>query len=137
MIISLFRRSASEPELIWTGRIAVLLIAIIALILAWDQESKVLDLVAYAWAGFGAAFGPALILSLFWRRMNRYGALAGIIVGGLTVVIWKQLSGNFFDIYEIVPGFIFSMISIVITSVLTHTPKEAVLHDFDKASGKD
>lgn len=130
----LFRRSASEHELIWTGRIAVLLIAIIALVLAWNPERKVLDLVAYAWAGFGAAFGPALILSLFWRRMNRYGALAGIIVGGLTVVIWKQLSGGLFDLYEIMPGFIFSMMSIVVTSVLTHVPEEAVLKDFDKAS---
>ena len=130
----LFRRSASEHELIWTGRIAVLLIAIIALVLAWNPERKVLDLVAYAWAGFGAAFGPALILSLFWRRMNRYGALAGIIVGGLTVVIWKQLSGGLFDLYEIIPGFIFSMMSIVVTSVLTHVPEEAVLKDFDKAS---
>jgi len=130
----LFRRSASEHELIWTGRIAVLLIAIIALVLAWNPERKVLDLVAYAWAGFGAAFGPALILSLFWRRMNRYGALAGIIVGGLTVVIWKKLSGGLFDLYEIMPGFIFSMMSIVVTSVLTHVPEEAVLKDFDKAS---
>ena len=131
---ALFRRSASEQELIWTGRMAVLLIAIIALVLAWNPERKVLDLVAYAWAGFGAAFGPTLMLSLYWRRMNRYGALAGIIVGGLTVVIWKQLSGGLFDLYEIVPGFVFSMLSIVVTSVVTHAPEEAVLQDFDKAS---
>ncbi|WP_455206972.1 sodium/proline symporter PutP, partial [Kaarinaea lacus] len=99
---ALFRQSASEQEFIWTGRIAVLVIAIIALALAWNPDRKVLDLVAYAWAGFGAAFGPTLILSLFWRRTNRHGALAGIIVGGLTVVIWKQLSGGIFDLYEIV-----------------------------------
>jgi len=131
-----FRRAASEQELIWTGRIAVLVIAMIGLVLAWDPERKVLDLVAYAWAGFGAAFGPTLILSLYWRRMNRYGALAGIIVGGLTVVIWKQLSGGLFDLYEIVPGFIFSMLSIVVISMLTHTPEKAVLLDFDKVSGE-
>ena len=131
-----FRRAASEQELIWTGRIAVLVIAMIGLVLAWDPERKVLDLVAYAWAGFGAAFGPTLILSLYWRRMNRYGALAGIIVGGLTVVIWKQLSGGLFDLYEIVPGFIFSMLSIVVISLLTHTPEKAVLLDFDKVSGE-
>ena len=130
----LFRRSASEQGLIWTGRMAVLLIAIIALVLAWNPERKILDLVAYAWAGFGAAFGPALILSLYWRRMNRYGALAGIIVGGLTVVIWKQLSGGLFDLYEIVPGFIFSLLSIVVISVLTRVPEEAVLQDFDQVS---
>jgi sodium/proline symporter len=131
---ALFRRSASEQELIWTGRVAVLLIAIIALILAWNPERKVLDLVAYAWAGFGAAFGPALILSLYWRRMNRYGALAGIIVGGVTVVIWKQLSDGFFDLYEIVPGFIFSMLSIIVISYLTPAPHEAIVLDFDKVS---
>lgn len=131
-----FSRAASEQELIWTGRIAVLVIAMIGLVLAWDPERKVLDLVAYAWAGFGAAFGPTLILSLYWRRMNRYGALAGILVGGLTVVVWKQLSGGLFDLYEIVPGFIFSMLSIVVISLLTHTPEKAVLLDFDKVSGE-
>jgi len=134
---ALFRRSASERELIWIGRIAVLLVAVIALTLAWNPERKVLDLVAYAWAGFGAAFGPALILSLYWRRMNRYGALAGIVVGGLTVVIWKQLSGGVFDLYEIVPGFILSMLSIVVASVLTHVPEEHVLKDFDQASERE
>jgi len=132
---ALFKRSAGEQELIWTGRIAVLFIAIIALVLAWNPERKVLDLVAYAWAGFGAAFGPTVILSLYWRRMNRHGALAGIIVGGLTVVIWKQLSGGLFDLYEIVPGFILSMLSIVLTSVLTPAPEDVVLQDFDKVTG--
>jgi sodium/proline symporter len=73
----------------------------------WNPDRQVLDLVAYAWAGFSAAFGPTLILSLYWWRMNRYGALAGIIVGGLIVVIWRQLSGGLFDLYEIVPGFVF------------------------------
>ena len=131
---ALFRRSASDQELIWTGRMAVLVIAMIALVLAWNPERKVLDLVAYAWAGFGAAFGPALILSLYWRRMNRYGALAGIIVGGLTVVVWKQLGGGLFDLYEIVPGFIISLLSIVVISVLTRAPEKAVLQDFDKVS---
>jgi sodium/proline symporter len=130
-----FRRSASEQELVWTGRLAVLAIAIIALVLAWDPDRKVLDLVAYAWAGFGAAFGPALILSLFWRRMNRNGAVAGIIVGGVTVVVWKQLSGGLFDLYEIVPGFVLSLLAIVITSVLTRAPEQNVLRDFDRASG--
>lgn len=130
---ALFRHTATEQELMWTGRIAVLVIAVIALLLAWNPDRQVLDLVAYAWAGFGAAFGPTLILSLFWRRMNRNGALAGVIVGGLTVVIWKQLSGGVFDVYEIVPGFIFSLLSIIVVSVLTHPPGEAVLLKFDTA----
>jgi len=131
---AIFRKHASELELIWTGRAAVLVIAVIALLLAWNPDRKVLDLVAYAWAGFGAAFGPTLILSLFWRRMNAHGALAGIVVGGLTVVIWKQLSGGIFNLYEIVPGFLLSTLSIVGISLLTRAPEEAVLQEFDKAA---
>jgi len=130
---ALLRRAASEQELVWTGRAAVLVIAIVALLLAWNPDRQVLVLVAYAWAGFGAAFGPTLILSLYWRRMNHYGALAGIIVGGSTVVIWKQLSGGLFDLYEIVPGFVFSLLSIVAVSLLTQPPEESVLEEFDKA----
>ena len=130
---ALFRKNAGEKELVWTGRLTVLVVAIVALVLAWNPERKVLDLVAYAWAGFGAAFGPALILSLYWRRMNAYGALAGIIVGGLTVVIWKPLSGGIFDVYEIIPGFLFSVVSIIVVSLLTPEMSKSVLEEFDKA----
>src|SRR5690606_16126289 len=91
---ALFRRAASQTELVWVGRFAVVLIAAIALALAFNPDSTGLGLVSYAWAGFGAAFGPAILLSLFWRRMNGAGALAGIIVGGLTVVLWKQIDSS-------------------------------------------
>ena len=134
---NLFHKTASERQLVWIGRVAVLVIAIIALILAWDPDRKVLDLVAYAWAGFGAAFGPTLIMSLFWRRMNRYGAFAGIMAGGLTVLIWKQLSGGIFDVYEIVPGFVLSLVSIIAFSLLTTKPSDDILKDFEKASQSD
>jgi sodium/proline symporter len=113
----LFRKKASQKELMWAGRLAVVLIAGFACILSMDPKSMVLELVAYAWAGFGAAFGPTLLLSLFWERMTRNGALAGIITGGLTVVVWKPLHGGIFDIYEIVPGFILSLIAIVVFSL--------------------
>jgi sodium/proline symporter len=112
----LLRKHASEGELVIVGRLAVLSIALVAFLLALDPESKVLDLVSYAWAGFGAAFGPAVLLSLYWRGMNRWGTLAGILVGGLTVVIWKPLHGGVFDLYEIVPGFIASALAIVLVS---------------------
>ena len=115
----LFRKGASERELVMVGRLAVLAIALAAFLLAMDPENKVLDLVAYAWAGFGAAFGPAVLLSLYWRGMNRWGALAGILVGGITVVVWKPLQGGLFDLYEIVPGFAASMLAIVLVSRLT------------------
>jgi sodium/proline symporter len=113
------RRNASDRELVVVGRLAVLAIALVAFLLALDPQSKVLDLVAYAWAGFGAAFGPAVLLSLYWRGMNRWGALAGIVVGGLTVVVWKPLQGGLFDLYEIVPGFVASALAIVVVSRLT------------------
>jgi len=109
---ALFRRDATQEELVWVGRFAVFGIAVIACILGLNPDSKVLDLVSYAWAGFGAAFGPALILALFWRRMNRWGALAGIITGGTTVVVWGNISGGIFELYEILPGFIFAAVAI-------------------------
>jgi len=104
----------------------VILISIVALVLAMTPDSSVLGLVSYAWAGFGAAFGPAVVLSLYWSRMNRNGALAGIIVGGVTIVVWKQLSGGWFDVYEIVPGIIFSVLAIVVVSLATAEPEESV-----------
>lgn len=122
-----FKPEATSEEVVKVGRIAVVAISGLALVLAMNPDSSVLGLVSYAWAGFGAAFGPAIILSLYWSRMNRNGALAGIIIGGVTVVIWKQLSGGWFDVYEIVPGFIFSAIAIVIVSLITAAPHEDVL----------
>src|SRR5699024_246295 len=100
---AIFRKEASAKELVWVGRIATLGIALLAAIIAMNPESTVLDLVSYAWAGFGAAFGPTIILALFWRRITRNGALAGIIVGAATVIVWGDfLSGGIFDLYEIV-----------------------------------
>ncbi|WP_106477281.1 sodium/proline symporter PutP [Phytohalomonas tamaricis] len=128
---AIFRKQASQKELMWVGRISVVLIAAIAYSLALDPDSSVLNLVSYAWAGFGAAFGPALIMSLFWRRMNRWGALAGIVVGGVTVVIWAQISGGIFDLYEIVPGVIFSYLAIVIVSLVSGEPQPEVTAEFD------
>lgn len=127
-----FRKEASQSELVMVGRVAVVVIALIAAAVAMDDDSMVLDLVSYAWAGFGAAFGPTIILSLFWRRMNRNGALAGVIVGGATVVLWDQASGGIFEIYEILPGFIFSAIAIVVASLATGAPEKAIEEQFDK-----
>ncbi|EKO3448667.1 sodium/proline symporter PutP [Vibrio fluvialis] len=121
-----YKKDATSEEIVRVGRAAVIIISIIALILAMTPDSSVLGLVSYAWAGFGAAFGPALVLSLYWSRMNRNGALAGIVIGGITIVVWKQLSGGWYDVYEIVPGIIFSTIAIVAVSLLTCEPEEAV-----------
>jgi sodium/proline symporter len=113
----LFRPQAARGELLWVGRGAVLAIAMVAFWLGLDPDSKVLSLVAWAWAGFGAAFGPAIILSLYWQRMTRNGALAGIVVGGFTVIVWPQLEGEIFQLYELVPGFILSWLAIWLVSL--------------------
>ncbi len=117
----LLRKNASRAELLWTGRFAVLAVALIALWLARNPESRVLELVAWAWAGFGAAFGPTVVLSLYWKEMSRAGALAGVIVGGLTTIVWPMFRGTapLFDLYELVPGFVFSTLAIVIATCLS------------------
>ncbi|MBU5467965.1 sodium/proline symporter PutP [Virgibacillus sp. MSJ-26] len=129
---AIFRRSASDKELVWVGRIATLVIALIAAIIAMNPESSVLELVSYAWAGFGAAFGPIILLSLFWRRITRNGALAGIIIGAVTVIVWGDfLSGGIFDLYEILPGFLLNLIVTVIVSLFGE-PHESVEAEFDE-----
>ena len=127
---ALLRKDASENELVWVGRLTVVGVAIVAVCLALNPDSSVLELVAYAWAGFGAAFGPAILFSLFWRRMTHGGALAGLITGGLTVLIWKQLEGGLFDVYEIVPGFLFSSVAIIIASMAGPRPNAEILDEF-------
>jgi sodium/proline symporter len=127
----MIRAGASDRELVWVSRGAVIVVSIVALLLALNPEAGVLDLVAYAWGGFGAAFGPVIILSLYWSRMNRNGALAGMVVGAITVLIWHELSGGLFDVYEILPGFILSTLAIVIVSLLTAGPADEVARQFE------
>ena len=127
---TLLRKDAGENELVWVNRISTFVIAAIAMALALNPDSFILDIVAYAWAGFGAAFGPAILASLFWRRATRNGVLAGIIVGGLTVLIWKQLA--LFGLYEIIPGFLLSALAIYVVSLLDAPPSEEVTAVFDE-----
>lgn len=125
------RKKASDAELVWVSRLTVLTVSCAAFLLALKPDSSILDLVAYAWAGFGAAFGPTFILSLFWRRMTRAGALAGILVGGLTVILWKQFSGGIFDLYEMLPGFLFSMTAVIAVSIAGSAPAQEIVAEFD------
>ena len=129
---SFLRKNASQKELVWVGRLMVLMIALLAIWMAGNPESKVLGLVAYAWAGFGAAFGPLIILSLFWRRMTLNGALAGMIVGAVMVILWKNVWGAT-GVYEIIPGFILSFASIIIVSLMDKVPNNEVTDRFDEA----
>ena len=117
------RPRASQRELVWFGRAMVLCVALLAIAIARDPGSRVLGLVSYAWAGFGAAFGPVVLFSLAWKRMTRNGALAGMIVGALTVIFWKQTGSA---LYEMIPGVIAASVAIVIVSRLGHPPSAAV-----------
>ncbi|WP_338584675.1 sodium/proline symporter PutP [Erwinia aphidicola] len=128
------RKNATQRELVWVGRLMVLLVAVIAIALASDPNNRVLGLVSYAWAGFGAAFGPVVLLSLIWKRMTRNGALAGMIVGAATVLIWKQYA--WFGLYEIIPGFLFACIAIVLFSLLGKGPSAAAQRRFDAAEAE-
>jgi sodium/proline symporter len=123
-------RDASDSVLLWVGRATVVGVAIVAYVLALGGGT-VLDLVAYAWAGFGAAFGPLIITSLFWRGMNRLGALAGMIGGAVTVVAWKQLDPFGWGLYEILPGVIVAFALIFALSLVGPRPSREMEADFD------
>lgn len=128
------RKNATQRELVWVGRLMVLLVAVVAIALASNPDNRVLGLVSYAWAGFGAAFGPVVIFSLIWKRMTRNGALAGIIIGAATVLIWKHYA--WLDLYEIIPGFIFASIGIVVFSLLGRGPSAAAQQRFEAAEAE-
>ena len=130
------RPHASEKELVWLGRIMVLVIAALAIWIAQDENSKVLKLVEFAWAGFGSAFGPVVLFSLFWKRMTSSGAMAGMLVGAVTVFAWKEVvpaDTDWFKVYEMIPGFAFGSLAIIVVSLLSSKPEQNVLDTFDKA----
>src|SRR5574344_754827 len=127
------RPHASQTELVWIGRLMLLLVAAIAYIIALDPNSGILKLVSYAWAGFGAAFGPTVLISVFWKKMSLAGAICGMITGAVTVIVWEM--GNFFELYSLVPGFIFSAIVIYVVSLLTqkaNAPVESLFNDLER-----
>ena len=134
-----FRHRAGRRELLWVGRLALLGVAVVAFFVGINPRSLVLGLVAYAWAGFGAAFGPAIVFALYWHRMNWQGALAGIVVGGATVLIWHTWLlplGGFFGLYEIVPGFVLSALAIVFVTLATPAPAGKPSHHGIHARGR-
>jgi sodium/proline symporter len=120
----LLRPQASQGELIWIGRGSVVAIALVAFVIALDPNAKVLDLVSYAWAGLGASFGPVILLSLYWSKMTRWGAVAGMLTGGLTVYFWKAAEGGLFDLYELLPAFILAGLVAWLVSLATQSDQE-------------
>jgi sodium/proline symporter len=132
----LLHKEASNRELVWVGRATVIIIAVIAWYISTDKNSSVLQLVAYAWAGFGAAFGPLVILSLYNPNITRLGAIAGMLVGSVTVIVWKQLEGGIFDLYELLPAFVAAWASILIFSSLGPKSSHESKAIFDEVSSK-
>ena len=130
----IIKKDATDKQVLTVSKITVIVAALVGIIFALDENSTVFGIVSYAWAGFGATFGPLVILSLFWRRMNKWGALAGMIGGAATVIIWKELLkqlGGVFSIYELLPGFIVAMVAIVVVSLLTKAPSQEIIDEFD------
>lgn len=130
---SIFKKHASGKELMWVGRATVILVALIAGFMASNPANTILGLVENAWAGFGATFGPLVLCSLYYKNTTKNGAIAGIITGGLTTIIWRYLGssvGGIFTLYEIVPGFIFSLIAIFIFSNIGNKPTAEMIEEF-------
>ncbi|QMU96957.1 sodium/proline symporter PutP [Microbacterium esteraromaticum] len=127
-LFKVFRRTPPPTKsLVMLGRIAVLAVAVIAILLAITPNDTILGLVSFAWAGFGAAFGPVILLSLFWRKLTNWGALAGMFVGAATVFIWKALETG---LYELLPAFVFAMVAAVVVSLVTYRHDEEIQQEF-------
>lgn len=134
LVRDVFGIKLSKTASMIVARLTVVLISIIAVIIALDQNSSVFNIVSFAWAGFGASFGPVMLFALFWKRTNRFGALAGMIVGGGMIFIWKYLIrplGGILDIYELLPAFLLACIAIVIVSLLTPEPEQTIIQEYE------
>jgi sodium/proline symporter len=132
----LLKKDASEKMIMNVSRITLLLVALFGILIAMDENSVIFTVVAFAWAGFGATFGPIMLFSLFWKRTNLAGAIAGMISGGVSVFIWKLVlkpMGGVFGIYELLPAFLVSCIFIVAVSLLTKKPEKEIEEEFEKA----
>lgn len=130
------KKDANDKQVMNVSRITLLAIALIAMVIALDENSVIFTIVSFAWAGFGATFGPLMIMSLFWKRINRAGAIAGMVGGAGMVFAWKLLIkpiGGAFGIYELLPAFVFSLICIVVVSLLTPPPSKEIEEDFEAA----
>ncbi|MFJ7664835.1 sodium/proline symporter PutP [Lysinibacillus sp. NPDC097162] len=130
---ALFNKTATDKHYVFIGRMAVLVVAIIAAILAWNPENSILNLVGFAWAGFGAAFGPIILLSLYWKRLTNYGALSGMVLGALTAFVWGKIESLSTALYEIVPGFIVCLVVAVIVSMMTYKRNEEIEDEFNRS----
>ena len=140
---SFIKKDADTEEILKVSRITVIVIAVIAFAIAWNPDSSIMGLVSNAWAGLGSAFGPIVVMSLFWRRTNLSGAIAGMVTGGLTVIIWDyiplvggQTLGTYTGLYSLAVGFLLSLVMIVIVSLVTKAPSKEITDEFDRVAAK-
>lgn len=135
----IIKKDASQDKVMKISKVTVVAVAVLAYLIAWDPNSSIMGLVSNAWAGLGAAFGPTVLMSLFWRRCNLQGAFAGILSGGLTVIIWDyiplaggQTLGTVTGLYSLAIGFLISIVLIVVVSLCTKAPDQSILDEFDR-----
>src|SRR5699024_1832559 len=133
---SLIRKNASPKELLLVSRLSVLAVAICALLLSINPQDTILDLVSHAWAGFGSAFGPVILLSLVWKRITTNGVVAGMLVGGATVLLWIGLDHPFQEVYAMIPGFSFALIAIYLVSKLDNEPRQEIQTEFESVAAE-
>ncbi|WP_146547846.1 sodium/proline symporter PutP [Rummeliibacillus suwonensis] len=128
---AIFKKDGLDKHYVFMGRLAVLIVSLIAIALAWNQDNKILDLVAFAWAGFGSAFGPIILLSLYWRKLTNWGAFTGMIVGAVVSYVWGSIDSLHEQLYEIVPGFGFGLLAAIIVSLLTYKKNNEIEKEFN------
>ena len=134
-----FNIKISEKQSMLAARAVLVVIAALGIVLAWNQDSSVFRIVSFAWAGFGATFGPVVLTALFWKRSNKYGAIAGMIAGAIMVFVWKfgiSKLGGAFAIYELLPAFVFALAVIVIVSLLTPAPEKEIVQEFENVQAE-
>ena len=134
-----FKKNATDKQVLLLTRIVLVLIAVVGVLIALDENSVIFTIVSFAWAGFGATFGPTMLFSLFWKRTTYPAAIAGMVSGGVMVFVWKLLikpMGGVFGIYELLPAFLISCLVIVLVTLCTKKPEQAVLDDFEKVNAK-
>lgn len=139
LLKGVFKMNISEKASLVAARVTVLVIAVFGVIIAIDPNSSVFAIVSFAWAGFGAVFGPVMLLALFWKRSNRYGAMVSMVAGGVMIFVWKYLvrpMGGAWDIYELLPAFLVAIVLNVIVSLLTPAPEKEIIEEFEKAAKK-
>ena len=137
ILTKFFGIKIKEGKQLLVSRLSLIVIAVVAVFLAWNKDSSVFRIVSFAWAGFGASFGPVVLLALFWRRSNRYGAIAGMLAGGIMIFIWKfavRPMGGILDIYELLPAFIIALVINIIVSLATKAPDKELTDLYDEVT---